>query len=114
MKSLFSKDTLQTPMFWLSLLRIMIGLMFITTWLSNVMKGLYTPDGLLNFFTNVFPQSENPLSWYASFIDTVILPIRNVFAPFQLITELLLGLSLLVGILTPVASLFGIFFLMND
>jgi uncharacterized membrane protein YphA (DoxX/SURF4 family) len=113
MKSLFSKDSLQTPMMWLALLRIMIGLMFITTWLSNLTKGLYTPDGLQNFFTNVFPQAQNPLSWYAAFIDTVILPIRTVFAPFQLVTEFLLGFALLLGVFTPLTSLFGIFFLIN-
>lgn len=113
MKSVFSKDKLQTPLMWLALLRIMIGLMFITTWLSNLVVGLYTPDGLLNFFTNVFPQAQNPLSWYAAFIDTIILPIRYVFAPFQLVTEFLLGLSFLLGIFTPVTSLFGIFFLIN-
>jgi len=103
----------QSPLFWLALLRIMVGLVFLSTWASNLMKGSYTPDGLLNFFTNVFPQSENPLGWYAAFINTVILPMRGLFAPFQLVTELLLGLALLLGLFTPLFSLIGIFFLTN-
>ena len=103
----------QSPLFWLALLRMMIGLMFLTTWASNLLKGFYTPDGLQIFFTQVFPQSQNPLTWYAAFINTVILPSRGVFAPFQLIAEFGLGLALLVGLFTPLFSLAGIFFLLN-
>ncbi len=103
----------QTPLFWLTLLRIMAGLVFLTTWASNLSKGFYTPDGLQNFFTNVFPQSDNPLTWYAAFINNVILPVRAIFAPFQLVAELLLGLALLIGFFTPLFSLAGIFFLIN-
>jgi thiosulfate dehydrogenase (quinone) large subunit len=107
----FSKP--ETALFWIALLRMMMGLVFLTTWLNNLNEGLYSPDGLLRFFTQVFPQNENPLAWYATFINGVILPIRAGFAPFQMITELLLGLALLAGFLTPLASLAGIFFLLN-
>lgn len=103
----------RTPLFWIALLRIMLGLVFLSTWASNLLKGFYTPDGLLRFFTVVFPQSENPLAWYAAFINGVILPVRAVFAPFQLVAEFLLGLALLVGFLTPFFSLAGIVFLTN-
>ncbi len=101
------------PLFWIACLRIMIGIMFVTTWLNNIREGIYTPDGLVKFFTVDFAQSENPLGFYAAFIMNVILPIRSFFAPFQLITELILGLALLFGFLTPFFSLVGIFFLIN-
>jgi uncharacterized membrane protein YphA (DoxX/SURF4 family) len=113
LKQLIGPAGPQTPLFWVALLRMVIGLMFLSTWFSNLNKGFYTPDGLQHFFTAVFPQSDNPLTWYAGFINTVILPIRDVFAPFQLVTEFLLGLALLVGGLTPLFSLAGIFFLIN-
>ena len=103
----------KTPLAWVALLRILVGLVFLTTWISNLFKRFYTPDGLVIFFTVIFPQSQNPLTWYASFIDGFILPIRSVFAPFQLIAEFSLGLALLVGAFTPLFSLVGIFFLMN-
>ena len=98
---------------WIAALRIMIGVMFLTTWGFNLIDGLYTPEGLLKFFTELYPQSENPLAFYAAFIDGVILPIRGIFAPFQLVAEGLLGLALLVGVFTPFFSLAGIFFLIN-
>jgi len=103
----------KTPLFWIALLRIMIGLVFLTTWVNNLSQGFYTPEGLTRFFTEVFPQNENPLVWYAAFINNIILPIRSAFAPFQLITEFLLGLALLLGFFTPLFSLAGIFFLIN-
>jgi uncharacterized membrane protein YphA (DoxX/SURF4 family) len=102
-----------SPLFWLALLRIMVGLVFLTTWLSNALKGFYTPNGLQRFFTEVFPQSENALTFYADFINGVILPARGVFAPFQLVAEFLLGLALLIGAFTPFFSVAGIFFLAN-
>lgn len=103
----------QVPLSWIALLRIMLGLLFLSTWLSNALKGFYTPDGLIIFFSDVFPQAENPLSWYAAFIENVILPISNIFAPFQLITEFLIGVFLLAGVLTPLTSLAAGFFILN-
>ena len=111
---LFSHDfEPKVPLSWIALLRIVVGVMFLSTWLPNFLDGLYTPDGLQRFLTVDFPQSENPLVFYANFIEGVILPIRNVFAPFQLVTEFLMGLALLVGAFTPLASIAGIFFLLN-
>jgi len=101
------------PLFWIALLRIVVGLMFLSTWLPNALDGVYTPDGLQRFFTEEFPQSENSLVFYANFIEGVILPMRDVFAPFQLVAEFLLGLAILVGAFTPLASIAGIFFLLN-
>ena len=103
----------QVPLFWIALLRIMLGVMFLTTWLSNLSKGFYTPEGLLFFFSEVFPQSQNSLTLYAAFIENVILPMRGTFAPFQLVAEFLLGLFLLVGFLTPFTSVAAAFFITN-
>jgi uncharacterized membrane protein YphA (DoxX/SURF4 family) len=98
---------------WMAVLRIVLGLMFLTTWGSNLAQGFYTPDGLQEFFTTVYPQADNPFQLYAGFINQVILPIRGVFAPFQLVAEGVMGLALLVGAFTPFFSLAGIFFLLN-
>jgi len=98
---------------WIAILRIMLGLVFLTSWASNLFQGFYTPEGLYRFFNEIYPQAQNPLAFYAAFINGVILPIRGAFAPFQLFTELLLSLALLVGAFTPFFSLAGIFFLAN-
>lgn len=113
MEKYFNRWEPKTPLAWIATLRILMGLVFLTTWFINLRNGFYTPDGLLRFFTEIYPQADNPISWYAGFINNVILPIRGVFAPFQLITEFLLGLGLLIGAFTPFFSLAGIFFLIN-
>jgi uncharacterized membrane protein YphA (DoxX/SURF4 family) len=100
-------------LFWLALLRVMIALMFLTTWGNNLVQGRYTPEGLFVFFTQTFPQSANPLGWYAGFINAVILPNRAMFAPFQLVAEALMGLALLAGVFTPPVSAIAAFFLAN-
>jgi uncharacterized membrane protein YphA (DoxX/SURF4 family) len=98
---------------WIAGLRIMVGIMFLTTWGFNLLQGFYTPEGLLRFFTEIFPQEQNPLRFYAAFIEGVILPTRAIFAPFQLVSEGLMGLALLIGAFTTFFSLAGIFFLVN-
>jgi uncharacterized membrane protein YphA (DoxX/SURF4 family) len=113
MEELFSKWEPKTPLVWIAALRILMGLVFLTTWFINLGHGFYTPDGLLGFFTNIYPQADNPLTWYAAFVNNVILPVRSVFAPFQMVTEFLMGLCLLIGAFTPFFSLAGIFFLLN-
>lgn len=113
MKNLIDLKSQQTPLFWVALLRILIGVLLITTWASNLSKGFYTPDGLQYFFTDVFPQSANPLGWYANFITGVILPIKGIFAPVQLVGEFLLGLFLVLGLFTPITSAMSAFFILN-
>ena len=113
MKSLLAYNTQRVPLFWIALLRILMGVLILTTWGSNLSKGFYTPDGLEIFFTEVFPQANNPLTWYASFINNGILPIQDFFAPFQMVGEFLLGLFLLIGIFTPYTSAVGVFFMLN-
>lgn len=113
MKTLLASETQRVPLLWIAILRILMGVLILTTWSSNLSKGFYTPEGLNIFFTEVFPQANNPLTWYAAFINNTILPVQDLFAPFQLVGEFLLGLFLLVGLFTPFTSAVGIFFIIN-
>lgn len=101
----------KTALFWIALLRILLGILFIATWVENLDKDLYTPDGLQGFLE--YQLNEDSLPWYESFIRDIIIPMRDVFAPFQLVSELALGLLLLIGLLTRPAALAGFFFVLN-
>jgi NADH dehydrogenase len=105
------RNSPRASLFWVSLLRIAIGLMFLTTWYSNFGKDLYTPDGLESFLRGQL--NEDSLGFYRTFIEDVVIPIKGVFAPFQLVTEFLLGLALLIGLFTRPAAVIGAFFLLN-
>lgn len=103
----------KTSLFWIALLRIMLGLLFITQWYSNLTKGLYTPEGLEGLFNYYFNASGNPLLWYQTFINSAILPNAAIYGSFQFVTELLMGLALLAGFLTPLTSAAAAFFVFN-
>jgi uncharacterized membrane protein YphA (DoxX/SURF4 family) len=64
-------------------------------------------------FKYFFSASDNPLEFYMVFVNEVILPIAPFFTKFQLVTELLIGIALLVGFLTPLTSIFAAFFILN-
>lgn len=108
-----TKNQPDTSLFWVALLRIMVGLLFITQWADNLAGGLYTSQGLEGLFNYFFSASDNPIDWYMAFINGVILPIAPFFTKFQLVAELLIGLALLVGLFTPLTSLFAAFFILN-
>lgn len=101
----------KTPLFYVALIRILLGVLFIATWFENLDKDFYTPDGLQAFLEGQL--NEGSLAWYESFIRDVIIPMRDVFAPFQLVTELALGVFLVIGFLTRPVAIGGFFFVLN-
>ena len=103
----------KTPLFWVALLRIMLGLLFLTQWYDNLVNGLYTEEGLNGLFEYFFSTSEMPLEWYMDFIHNLIMPISPIFATFQMVVELLIGLAFLFGLFTPLVSLGAAFFILN-
>lgn len=103
----------RVSMFWVALLRIIMGLLFVTQWYDNLINGLYTPAGLEGLLHYFFETSANPLPFYMDFVHAVILPIAPIFAKFQLVTELLMGIAFLIGFLTPLTSIFAGFFILN-
>lgn len=103
----------KVSMFWIALLRMTMGLLFITQWYDNLINGLYTPTGLEGLFNYFFEASANPLPFYMDFVHAVVLPVAPFFTKFQLVAELLMGIALLIGVLTPITSLFAGFFILN-
>lgn len=51
--------------------------------------------------------------WYATFLTTVVLPHARTFAYIVTFGELLVGIALILGILTGIAALFGVFINLN-
>jgi uncharacterized membrane protein YphA (DoxX/SURF4 family) len=112
LKSLIENSP-KTSLFWVALLRIMLGLLFLTQWYDNLANGLYTEEGLNGLFNYFFSTSEMPLEWYMDFIERLVMPISSAFATFQMAAELFIGLAFLFGFLTPLVSLGAAFFILN-
>jgi len=99
------------PRTYLSALRILLGIILLVTWKENLDKGLYTPEGFRGFVE--FLADGHPVEFYRSFLLGVMAPGAAVFAPFQMIAELGMGLALLTGTLTRLAGLGATLFFLN-
>ena len=86
----------------LAIVRLTIGAMFVWVFFENLGKGLYTPagySGLINFYIQ---HDHAPAAWKA--VMAAAASHAAVAAPMQAITEISLGILLVIGLLTrPVA-----------
>jgi uncharacterized membrane protein YphA (DoxX/SURF4 family) len=96
---------------WIALLRVMMGLVFLTTWFSNLNKGLYG-DNFLPFVQSWADGTE--FRWYAAFLYNVIIPNIEILRVVQVVIKgLIMGLFLLVGLFTPLSAAVAWFFVVN-
>jgi uncharacterized membrane protein YphA (DoxX/SURF4 family) len=96
---------------WIVILRVMMGLVFLTTWLSNLNKGLYG-DGFLPFVQGWADGTE--FRWYSAFLYNVIIPNIEILRVVQVVTEsLIMGLFLIIGLFTPISAAIAWFFVVN-
>jgi uncharacterized membrane protein YphA (DoxX/SURF4 family) len=100
-----------TSLNWIVILRVMMGLVFLTTWLNNLNKGLYG-DGYLPFIQSWADGSS--LRWYAAFLYNVIIPNIEILRVIQVVTEgLIMGVFLIIGLFTPISAAISWFFVVN-
>jgi uncharacterized membrane protein YphA (DoxX/SURF4 family) len=91
---------------WIALLRVMMGLVFLTTWLSNLSKG-YLP------FIQSWADGTS-FRWYADFLYNVVIPNSEIFRVVQIVIEgLFMGLFLTIGLLTPLSAVISWLFAVN-
>jgi uncharacterized membrane protein YphA (DoxX/SURF4 family) len=96
---------------WIVMLRVMMGLVFLTTWFSNLNKGLYG-DGFEPFIQGWADGTD--FGWYAAFLNNVVIPNVEILRLIQIITEgLLMGLFLTLGLFTPLSAVTAWFFVVN-
>jgi len=86
----------------LALVRLTIGAMFVWVFFENLGKSLYTPGGYANLINYYIKSSHSPAVWKA--VMGLAASHAAMAAPMQAITEISLGILLVVGFLTrPVA-----------
>ena len=96
-----------------AILRITLGVILIVTWVKNLQDGIYTADGIVGLFNYLFNDNGGGPAFYRAIINGTILQVPGLFAVFQLVGELLLGLGLLVGLFTPLAAVGAALFFFN-
>jgi uncharacterized membrane protein YphA (DoxX/SURF4 family) len=89
--------------FGLAIVRLTIGSMFLGVFFENLGKGLYTPGGYASLINYYIQHDHAPAIWKA--IMATAASHSAMAAPLQGMTEISLGVLLVLGLLTRPAGL---------
>lgn len=89
---------------WLTALRMFLGIMWFKSGLEKIASGWLAIDTSSSASIVSTLTSDNAVSWYKDFINSVVVPNLSVFLAMITITELLLGIALFFGGLTVLAA----------
>ena len=93
----------------LSIVRLTIGAMFVWVFFENLGKGLYTTAGYAGLINYYIKASHSPAVWKA--IMAFAANHAAMAAPMQGLTEITLGILLVLGLLTRPAALVAFLYL---
>src|ERR1700742_2259455 len=93
----------------LALVRLTIGSMFVWVFFENMGKGLYTPGGYAGLIGYYLKASHCPAAWKS--VMALAANHAAIAAPLQGLTEISLGVLLVIGLLTRPAAFVAFLFL---
>ena len=93
----------------LAIVRIAIGALFVSVFFENLGKGLYTPSGYAALINHYIGASHAPAAWKA--VMGLAANHAAIAAPMQGLTEISLGILLVLGLLTRPAAAVAFLFL---
>ena len=93
----------------LALVRVTIGTMFLWVFFENLGKGLYTAAGYANLINYYIKASHSPAAWKA--VMGLAANHAAMAAPMQGMTEISLGILLVIGLVTRPAAFVAFLFL---
>ena len=93
----------------LALVRVTIGSMFVWVFFENLGKGLYTSAGYAGLISYYIKASHCPAAWKA--VMSLAANHAAIAAPMQGLTEISLGVLLVIGLLTRPAAFVAFLFL---
>ena len=93
----------------LALVRLTIGAMFVWVFFENLGKDLYTPSGYAGLIHDYIENGHAPAAWKS--VMALAASHASMAAPLQGLTEISLGVLLLLGLFTRPAALVAFAFL---
>jgi len=93
----------------LAIVRVTIGAMFLWVFFENLGKGLYTPAGYAGLINYYLKASHAPAAWKA--VMGLAASHAAMAAPMQAVTEIGLGILLVIGLLTRPAAFVAFLYL---
>ena len=114
---------MNAPETWLALLRVVVGAWFLkAVWTKLVLEFLWgvvpypvVSERFLAFHPKRVAEfaAGNPDGWYKDFLETTVMPQSRLFATLQAYGEAAVGLGLVLGLLTGLTALVGLFMCVN-
>src|SRR5438876_11911597 len=111
------------PQTWIAVLRIVVGAWFVKAvwtklgieWLWEIVPYPAVSPRFLGFHPKRIAEfaAGNPVAWYKDFLEGTVLPNSRVFATLQTFGEAAVGLGLILGLLTGLGALVGLFLSLN-
>jgi uncharacterized membrane protein YphA (DoxX/SURF4 family) len=92
-----------------ALVRMTIGAMFVCVFFENLGKGTYTLAGYAGVINYYIKESHSPAVWKA--VKGLMVSNAAIAAPIQAVSEISLGILLIIGLLTRPAALVAFLFL---
>lgn len=93
----------------LAIVRVTIGAMLVWVFFENLGKGLYTPAGYARLINYYIKASHSPAAWKA--VMGLAASHAAMAAPMQAITEISLGVLLVIGLFTRPAAFIAFLYL---
>jgi uncharacterized membrane protein YphA (DoxX/SURF4 family) len=93
----------------LAIVRLTIGAMFVWVFFENLGKGLYTPAGYSDLINHYIEASHSPAAWKS--VMGLAANHAAIAAPIQGMTEISLGILLVIGLITRPAAFVAFLFL---
>src|SRR5438067_11623618 len=93
----------------LAIVRLTIGAMFVWVFFENMGKGLYTAAGYAGLINYYIKASHSPALWKA--VMGLAANHAAMAAPMQALTEISLGILLIIGLLTRPAAFVAFLYL---
>jgi uncharacterized membrane protein YphA (DoxX/SURF4 family) len=87
----------------LVILRLTIGLMFVWVFFENLGKDLYTPSGYAGLIHDYIENGKAPAAWKT--VMALAASHASIAAPLQAVTEISLGVLLVLGFCTRLVAL---------
>jgi len=108
---------------WVVLLRVVVGVWFVkavwTKFTLAFLGDLIPYPAVSPRFVAFHPKriaefaAGNPVEWYKNFLEGTVLPNSKVFATLQTFGEAAVGLGLILGLVTGLTALVGLFLCLN-
>src|SRR5262252_7014293 len=86
----------------LALVRVTIGAMFVSVFFENLGKGAYSPAGYAGVINYYIKNSHAPAAWRS--VLGLMANHAAMAAPLQAVTEITLGILLIIGLFTRPAA----------